>query len=774
MKKSNPLYTSLRVFGSTLAILAMGLCLPSWSQGNSQSSQPNSQPNRTTNAIPANSIVPDDSSAIRSNLDISGNTVNITGGSRRGNNLFHSFSEFNVLRGQQVYFVPGSNIDDVIARVTGSNSSNIFGRLGVSGGANLWLLNPNGVIFGNEASLDISGAFFATTSDIPLGDRTFSATTPLSNGTLLSVPPDTAFQNYLISPNAGDISSTARLISDGGITLVGDVVNLGFVRSLSGPITVIANGVDTDFLRSQGAPITLRAQAGDIEINKILSSATQGGGNILLQASDNILVRNRLFSDGIADSNITSLPNDTIGNGGNITLISDQGDITIGTAELGNNGLSARSFSSGNSASRRSISAETITETSAEISTETNTATIRDTSDGGNVLLLARSGSIENLGTINTRAYATNGSAANGGNITITAENGDILNENYIISTAFSFESGNAGNGGDIQITAPQGEVTNNAYLESGSFVRAEEGEFTAGESGNITLFALNDIEQNNFLTTESFSGSGDSGSGGNISITSARGDVRLSGNNTPEAAAGPFAILLSASSFSRSGISGNGGDITIQANSGNILAEDLDVSTYSISEAGATDTNSSNSNGGAVTLSAQSTISGFNIFTLSSSKLSGAVNIESTGDLLLQDTRLVTTAQEEIEALRTYLLIDADEIIEIRSSLENTGSSGEVEINSDGNLILDNVEILSDTFAEDQAPGDISLFSPGIVALRNGSALLANARNSDGDGGNIIINADLVAAIPNENNDITAQLSVVPAVTSSSPPMAF
>lgn len=89
----------------------------------------------------------------------------IDGGAARGPNLFHSFSEFNVNDGQRVYFSNPTGIENILSRVTGSDVSDILGTLGVDGGANLFLLNPNGIVFGPNAQLDIRGSFVASTAD---------------------------------------------------------------------------------------------------------------------------------------------------------------------------------------------------------------------------------------------------------------------------------------------------------------------------------------------------------------------------------------------------------------------------------------------------------------------------------------------------------------------------------------------------------------------------------------------------------------------------------
>ena len=99
----------------------------------------------------------------------------IEGGARRGSNLFHSFFEFNIDHQQQVYFANPAGVANILTRVTGNNASNILGTLGVEGTANLFLINPNGIIFGGNARLDISGSFVASTADgIKLGEMGMS------------------------------------------------------------------------------------------------------------------------------------------------------------------------------------------------------------------------------------------------------------------------------------------------------------------------------------------------------------------------------------------------------------------------------------------------------------------------------------------------------------------------------------------------------------------------------------------------------------------------
>ena len=118
--------------------------------------------------IPDNTLGEENS--VINNVDL---LKRIDGGAIRGSNLFHSFKEFNIDNGKSVYFNNPTAIQNILTRVTGKNASAIFGKLGVLGDANLFLINPNGIIFGENASLDISGSFIATTSPSILFDNGF-------------------------------------------------------------------------------------------------------------------------------------------------------------------------------------------------------------------------------------------------------------------------------------------------------------------------------------------------------------------------------------------------------------------------------------------------------------------------------------------------------------------------------------------------------------------------------------------------------------------------
>jgi filamentous hemagglutinin family protein len=140
--------------------------------------------------IPPNQITPDGTLPNNSTININGNIFDITGGTQAGNNLFHSFQNFSIPSGSEAHFNNAVDINNIISRVTGSSVSNIDGLIKVlQGNANLFLLNPNGIVFGPNARLDIRGSFVASTANsIKFADGfEFSAKNAQSTPPLLTI-----------------------------------------------------------------------------------------------------------------------------------------------------------------------------------------------------------------------------------------------------------------------------------------------------------------------------------------------------------------------------------------------------------------------------------------------------------------------------------------------------------------------------------------------------------------------------------------------------------
>ena len=189
----------------------------------------------------------------------------IEGGAQRGSNLFHSFREFNVNDGQRVYFANPVDVQNILTRVTGGQASNILGTLGVDGSANLFLLNPNGIIFGQNAQLDLRGSFVGTTANtIGFGDQGFFSATNPNSPPLLTVNPSALLFTQLQAP-AG---ITNQSIAPAGINPNGD--DTTGLRTADGKSLLLVGGnVNSDGGR-------LRAYGGRIELAGLSAPGSVG------------------------------------------------------------------------------------------------------------------------------------------------------------------------------------------------------------------------------------------------------------------------------------------------------------------------------------------------------------------------------------------------------------------------------------------------------------------------------------------------------------------
>jgi filamentous hemagglutinin family protein len=139
----------------------------------------------------------------------SGNLHNINGGTIKGTNQFHSFRQFSVGTGDVASFNGPTTIENILSRVTGGTRSDIDGTVrSTIPGANLFLLNPSGILFGPNANLDVSGSFHATTADyIRLTDGVRFDAVPSSADSLLTTAPPAAFGFLTSSPAPIDVQA---------------------------------------------------------------------------------------------------------------------------------------------------------------------------------------------------------------------------------------------------------------------------------------------------------------------------------------------------------------------------------------------------------------------------------------------------------------------------------------------------------------------------------------------------------------------------------------
>ncbi len=238
-----------------------------------------------------------ESSIVTPNANVRGIPAElIEGGATRGVNLFHSFTDFNVGNGQRVYFANPAGIENILSRVTGNNLSNILGTLGVDGGASLFLLNPNGIIFGENARLDIAGSFVASTANSVVfenGTR-FSATNPEAPP-LLTINVTPGLQYGTNQPNA-TIANAGNLVvgqdltlSAGNLDLQGQLVAGGDLTLFAMDTVRVRDSVVSPFIASANGNLLVQGnQAVDIFALNHPNSGLFSGGNMVLRSASRV------------------------------------------------------------------------------------------------------------------------------------------------------------------------------------------------------------------------------------------------------------------------------------------------------------------------------------------------------------------------------------------------------------------------------------------------------------------------------------------------------
>ncbi len=281
--------------GLISGLLTSGIVLPAFSQVTSD---------KTTNTT----------------INPNGNNFNIINGIQKGNNLFHSFKEFSIPKGSSAVFNNSTDVINIINRVTGGNISNIDGLIKANGNANLFLINPAGLVFGENASLDIGGSFFGSTAASILFEDgfEFSAVDP-QNEPLLTVSVPVGLQmginpgNITVEGNGHNqtypaintipfdrSNSTLELkVSQGrSIGLIGGNIflNSGVLTAESGRIELGAVGQNIE--QNNSSLVNLNSTVtgwrfgyenisnfGDIVLNErsLIDASGNGGGSIRLQ-----------------------------------------------------------------------------------------------------------------------------------------------------------------------------------------------------------------------------------------------------------------------------------------------------------------------------------------------------------------------------------------------------------------------------------------------------------------------------------------------------------
>ncbi|MEM9506410.1 MAG: filamentous hemagglutinin N-terminal domain-containing protein, partial [Cyanobacteria bacterium P01_E01_bin.35] len=409
---------------------------------------------------------------LETEVTTSDNVTEITGGTTANNNLFHSFQDFSVETNNTAFFNNAADIDNIISRVTGNNLSNIDGLIKANGSANLILINPQGINFGDNASLDIGGSFLGSTAESVIFNDGTVLNTDLNRPPLLTVSTPVGLQ---LGQNSAPIQ-----VSGIANSAVGLDVNPGNTLALVGNDIAFDGGMIT----AESGRIDLGSVAeGQVSITEI-DAGWQLGYESVTQFADIQLLDASLLNPNLIDNST-----------GGIQL---QGDNII--------------------LERSQIAAQTLgNATGVNINVEAkNALSLLGTTPSG-----ASSSQISN--DIGVDA------SGQGGTIEITTEKLTIEPQSFIGSTAFG-----AGRAGDISIVAREIDITGTGFLEfqqqyqsnafNGNLQAGDRntgifaGTATTGNAGNIS------IDSNSLSLTEGaiiFNPVFTAGIGGDINISS-------------------------------------------------------------------------------------------------------------------------------------------------------------------------------------------------------------------------------------------------------------
>lgn len=444
-------------------------------------------------------------------------------GTEAGANLFHSFSEFDLNKEQTATFITSPQTDNIIARVTDHDASVIDGQITTSNNTNLYLTNPNGIIFGPNTQLDVAGSFHASTaSHIYLGDRGVFPS-HLTEPSVLSSAPPSAFG--FLSSQAGDIRLVGSHLTVGEAQTLSltaaniHLSNTALLQAKSGAIYLTSvNKADKINQRNAEIIYSENAQKGHIllEDNSTLDVGTQGGGGIFISAEtvtlDNSdIIANtqtaatggviRITAKDLSLKNNANIDSRTLstGQGGTIEfiisgkLILQDSDIFTTTGSKEKNAGNAGDIA---------IQADCLIMTNSTISTDTF-----GRGNGGDIIIQAHSDvTLETRDKQNSlfpvvteiRASSRTGSTGHAGRIEISSQNIILTGS----ETRIDNNTRGTGQGGSIKLT-----VQDTLRLEEGASIAAESK--STGNAGSIDIEGQRVVLNNGTISTAALKSDG-------------------------------------------------------------------------------------------------------------------------------------------------------------------------------------------------------------------------------------------------------------------------
>jgi filamentous hemagglutinin family protein len=542
----------------------------------------------------------------------------ITNGHRAGSNLFYSFREFSVPTNGSAVFSSGKDVQNIISRVTGGSVSNIDGLLKTQGNANFFLLNPNGIIFGSNASLDIGGSFLASTADslVFANGSQFSAVKPQASSLLtVSVPIGLQFgsnpgeiTNKSITFSFGwEIPSEATLalvggrinflegniLTNGGRVEIGSVAGNEFVK-INPNWTLNYQGVnnfdDIQLREESGIEVRGEERAGEIYLRgrqiEIADDSylVNDGGIIAIEASESVEVSNdsQLDTDEL-DNSIPGLAANRPNNQRSAASIFIKTDRLV---VRNRSSLFARTFTEQLGGNIAINASEFVNIDGGDSLSQVATQTFAN-GNGGNIRINTGRLILQNGGQITSSSIAENGDTitGNGGRVIVNApsiqargrsEDGD---ESGISSQ--SLGAGNTGNAGNLEVN------TQRLVVRDGAAISASANEGSQGQGGELDINASDSVEvigsgrdeTDAVVPSQIIAESEGTGDAGNLTIATGLLTIRDGAEvsvSSPEAQAGNLTIASDTIILDRGFLSAQTGLSRVNQTGANINLQDV------------------------------------------------------------------------------------------------------------------------------------------------------------------------------------------------------
>jgi filamentous hemagglutinin family protein len=679
-----------------------------------------------------------------------GNNFDITGGLSKGQTLFHSFTDFSIPNNGQANFINPVGNRDIITRVTGNLFSDINGLLKTNG-ANFLLINPNGVVFGTSAQLDVGKAFVGSTANsIDLFDAA---------GKTFNFGVNGAGDAALLTVNANVLFNPSRLVIGGNLPGSRGIENYGtlqtpndnqYIGLVGGNVTlnggsIVAPGgrVDLGGLNSAGT-ININNQGLGFAGNNL----TRSNVSLLNGAQVNVAANQVLGTVNTFSSDVSTLGSRININANNVQIVNSKSTLNTAPSSLSaglNQNSGIKTTATGG------INLEATGQVTLNNGAISNTINPGATGQLGDINIAANSINVANSSQI----WARGDGSGNSGNVNIKAiqdiaisgtEDRTLLQGN-ITGDLSAIYASNAGRGdaGKIAIETPGNlTVTNRGGISSyfgGTGVGNTQG--IRINVGNLSLKNLSNIGSIIYTGT---------GNAGNIDIKTT-GDLTIFGTDNRS--------LLQVSNSTFSAIStlnlgrGDAGKVTINTNGtlsltnrGGILSSIGDLGVGNSQGIGITANN--------IKVEKFSRVLADNNGTGNA----GNIDIKTTGDLTVSgtDDRSIIKGNE------------TSPFSSISSVIKGKGKTGQISIDTKGNLSLDNVSVISSSVA-DTGAGD----SQGVnitaknISLSNLSDIGTSTYGGTGNAGNIDIKTTGNLTLSGSDNSDFVQKTSIPLTQISS-----